>query len=498
MRKRSKSNGVPDVLANLLSPLGVQIMAPDDSDEVPSSCEDDSTSEDGYADNWIEAAMKCTVSSTDLSPENTQTRTPNRKRRRGWTNKLKMPYSSSMFYRDYHGENVQNVNHADAKEFRLNYRMPWVTVNKLVRMFVNRGWVSTAPAPKPHHMMRQVICPPEIKILGVLYWLGEGCSFRTIYNLSGRVLSRVSFTNFAKKFCHCLRHHLTDVWLQHPCSPAELREVSAAFAKKGFPGCCGSTDGVQIPWEGCPYAYRASFTGKEGYPTLGFNVTVAHDLRILHVCSMFAGRFNDKTKVLYDDYVSYLRGGSSHLEYETIALDGYRTLQTTPYLICDCGYHRWAQLMCPYKTTSKEMLALWSKRLESIRKDVEHLFGVLKKRFRVLKLPLQFREASFIENIFFTCCIFHNMLLKHDKQFQDGNFRCGVSTSLPAHRRRTILINNVRRLLRLDDDFAYVGNPGLDIDDDSVTEIDNEFNSMRHDLAAHTYYLFLHNKLIDD
>ena len=63
---------MPNVLENLLTPLGIQIMAPDDSDEVPSSCEDDSTSEDGYADNWIEIVMKCTVSSSDLSTENTK------------------------------------------------------------------------------------------------------------------------------------------------------------------------------------------------------------------------------------------------------------------------------------------------------------------------------------------------------------------------------------------------------------------------------------------
>lgn len=110
------------------------------------------------------------------------------------------------------------------------------------------------------------------------------------------MLSRVSFTNFVKKFCSCLRHHLSHEWIKFPTSTAELSSISAEYAKKGFPRCCGSTDGVQIPWEGCSYAYRTSFSGKEGYPTLGFNVTVAHDLRILHVCSMFADRFNDKTK----------------------------------------------------------------------------------------------------------------------------------------------------------------------------------------------------------
>ena len=75
----------------------------------------------------------------------------------------------------------------------------------------------------------------------------------------------------------------------------------------------------------------------------------------------------------------------------------------------------------------------------------------------MLKVPTQFREASFVESIFIACCVLHNMLLHHDKQFQDGNFRVGVATNLPRHRRRTILINNVRRLLKQNDDFSVCG-----------------------------------------
>ena len=203
-----------------------------------------------------------------------------------------------MFYRDYHNPNVRTLRHADAKEFRLNYRMPWTEVNKIVRLFVNNKWVITQKECDKRRVKGQRVCPPEIKILGTLYWLGEGCSFRTIYNLSGRVLSSESFNNFAKKFCRMVTSHLGPRYIRIPQNVDELRRVSKAFEESGFPGACGSTDGVQIAWEGCPYTYRSSFTGKEKYPTLGFNVTVGHDMRILHVCSMFAGRFNDKTKVV--------------------------------------------------------------------------------------------------------------------------------------------------------------------------------------------------------
>ena len=56
----------------------------------------------------------------------------------------------------------------------------------------------------------------------------------------------------------------------------------------------------------------------------------------------------------------------------------------------------------------------FSKHLESVRKDVECFFGILKGRFRILKLPILFRSRERIDNAFFTCCILHNMLHAFD------------------------------------------------------------------------------------
>lgn len=56
----------------------------------------------------------------------------------------------------------------------------------------------------------------------------------------------------------------------------------------------------------------------------------------------------------------------------------------------------------------------WSKTLESVRKDVECFFGILKGRFRILKLPILYRDKEDIDNVFFACCILHNMLHSYD------------------------------------------------------------------------------------
>lgn len=71
---------------------------------------------------------------------------------------------------------------------------------------------------------------------------------------------------------------------------------------------------------------------------------------------------------------------------------------------------KWAILMPPTKYPASIQETKWSKRLESVRKDVECFFGILKGRFRILKLPILHRKQEDVDNILFTCCTLHNML----------------------------------------------------------------------------------------
>lgn len=54
---------------------------------------------------------------------------------------------------------------------------------------------------------------------------------------------------------------------------------------------------------------------------------------------------------------------------------------------------------------------------ESIRKDVECFFGILKIRFRYLSNPVLSHGMTTIEYAMKTCCILHNMILEYDKGF---------------------------------------------------------------------------------
>jgi hypothetical protein len=65
-----------------------------------------------------------------------------------------------------------------------------------------------------------------------------------------------------------------------------------------------------------------------------------------------------------------------------------------------------------HRSTRNEVL--FAERLESVRKDVECTFGILKARFRYLRNKVQHHSMDIIEGAMKVCCMIHNMILVYD------------------------------------------------------------------------------------
>lgn len=117
-----------------------------------------------------------------------------------------------------------------------------------------------------------------------------------------------------------------------------------------------------------------------------------------------------------DDYIIGIHNGEilDDVTFEVQNLDGTWTECKGAWLICDNGYHLWRICQCPIKGAYTDIKIIWSSRFESVRKDVECVFGVLKMRFRILKAGFSYHRRSDIDGVFHMCCILHNMLLRHD------------------------------------------------------------------------------------
>lgn len=85
-----------------------------------------------------------------------------------------------------------------------------------------------------------------------------------------------------------------------------------------------------------------------------------------------------------------------------------------PWIIEDNGYLKWSTTVPPIKVTANEMERRWSHWLESLRKDVECTFGILKGRWRILKSGIRLEGMEETNNIWKTCCALHNWLLEID------------------------------------------------------------------------------------
>ena len=145
------------------------------------------------------------------------------------------------------------------------------------------------------------------------------------------------------------------------------------------------------------------------------------------------------------------------------------------YLICDNGYLRWPTSICPCSGVENSSLEGYlSTNLESVRKDVECTFGILKKRWQVLNDGLHYCDIRTCERIFNACCCLHNFMLD---QMERNRVRVGRG--------------------------APIGTDGVWLDGNTVaTEATDVMQSMqfakrRSLLAKHLYVLCKHGPILD-
>ena len=218
-----------------------------------------------------------------------------------------------------------------------------------------------------------------------------------------------------------MRDIYEDDLIHPPRTDEELRSVLNRSAARGIPGCLGFMDGVHVHWGSCPAQWKHLCRGKCEYPTIGWQCTVNHRRRFISVMSAQMGSVNDKSACKLDPFVRAVRHDPlyKNLSYELYDSTGVLHTEKGAWLNVDGGYLRIPQLLVGDPDCLDEHMNFWTSFLESERKFVECAFGILKSRFRILKLPIRMYSFDQIDDTFYTCCILHNMCIDHDG-FDDG------------------------------------------------------------------------------
>ena len=252
-------------------------------------------------------------------------------------------------------------------------------------------------------------------MLGSLRILARNWTFDDVLEATG--ISRQVHQAFFARFVKYYAKEIAPLVITMPdpndddaCSNNSLEYKAAGFTSL----CVGSIDVVHVRQWRCRQNLKQLSTGKEKYPSRAYEVICNHRKKILHVTKGFYGSVNDKTIVRFDKAANDVKKGLYKQTTEVFDRNGSIKTMKGGFLICDNGYHHWATLMPPTKVALSDEEFKWSEMCESLRKDIECTFGILKQMFAILKYGCRCSEQEQIDKVFLTCCALYNQRLKRE------------------------------------------------------------------------------------
>nr|KAJ0223646.1 hypothetical protein LSAT_V11C200081900 [Lactuca sativa] len=171
----------------------------------------------------------------------------------------------------------------------------------------------------------------------------------------------------------------------------------------------GAIDGTHVRVH-VPNRDAPRYRGRKGYPTINVLAACTFDLKFTYVLTGWEGTASD-----------------SRIIKNTFTRDDKLLIPSGRYCLVDGGLPHTNKLMAPYRgvryhlkeysmrgpQNSKELFNL---RHASLRNAIERAFGVLKRRFPIIRSTTEpFYSCETQSAIFLACCILHNFLLDEDR-----------------------------------------------------------------------------------
>lgn len=263
--------------------------------------------------------------------------------------------------------------------------------------------------------------PSDIRLLllGTLRYLGRALTFDDLEEYT--FISAEVHRNFFTAFLEYGSTLLYEKYIVNPASKLDVSAFEKVFAIAGFNGCIGSSDATHVGMLQCPSWALINHKGhKLAIPSRNYNATVTHSRQVLGTTCGHPGTWNDKTLVLFDNLIRGVHEGDLYSDNEFTLLElneNNEEVEVTykgAWFIVDNGYLNWSCTVPPMKHPITYEEIRFSEWLESMRKDVECTFGIIKKRFTVLKTGIRLGSISQCDKVWRTCCALHNLLLFHD------------------------------------------------------------------------------------
>ena len=328
-----------------------------------------------------------------------------KKKRRVRINK-RVQFSDTVWGQYICDDNVNNPHSREGKLFRRRFRLPFPVFQFFVSLCRQHNIFNSTYESK---------IPIEAKVLACLRILGRGNCADDINEMSATVMGESTINTIFKTFIAGVVKHIYPSFIKPP-EGALLQKVLKEFELIGLPGCVGSMDCTHARWLQCPKGEKHNSKGKEGYPTVAFQVVVSHSRRVLSVSPHYLGNINDKTICKNDIFsLSIMHGSLQDVQYQLWNSAGQKYNCKGGYLIVDGGYIDHICFIEPEKYRLTKDSVHFAEWMESVRKDVECFFALVKNRWRLLLNAIMYHKAIVIEHAFKTACCLHNMILIYDE-----------------------------------------------------------------------------------
>lgn len=202
----------------------------------------------------------------------------------------------------------------------------------------------------------------------------------------------------------------------------EVREITQAFARTAnFPDVLGAIDGTHIPIT-APKEHAAKYINRKGFHSILLQAVCNPNLEFIDCFTRGPGCMHDSRMLRKSPLMQKILQNPNDVFYGK------------SHLLGDAAYPLSSWMIVPFRDNGHLTLSQisFNKAHSSTRSTIERAFGLLKGRFRRLKL-LDMKKTELIPAVILSCCILHNICLKNEDNIQsilEDNVNCDDCDSI--------------------------------------------------------------------
>ncbi|KAJ1138445.1 hypothetical protein NDU88_004830 [Pleurodeles waltl] len=234
--------------------------------------------------------------------------------------------------------------------------------------------------------------PPEVQVLSVLHFIASGSFQTTVAMASG--MSQPMFSNVLSRVLSALLKHVRS-YIVFP-QVEDLATVKGDFYALGhIPNIIGAIDGTHVALVP-PRRSEQVYRNRKSYHSMNVQMVCLADQYISQVNAMFPGSVHD-TYILRNSSIPYVMG---QLQRHSV------------WLLLDSVYPNLSWLLTPVRNPRTRAKERYNEAHGRTRRVIERTFGLLKARFRCLRMTggSLFYSPRKVCQIIIACSMLHILL----------------------------------------------------------------------------------------